>query len=380
MYFNHRLYRRLAHLSVFGHSPIGRPRAAVYVFFFAVLPIVELVNAVCFWLDDVLFPGYRRRDVDGAVFIVGNPRSGTTLMHRLMAKDSRRFFTFHSWEIVFPAVVQKMVLALCGKVDRRLGDVGERAIRRFEDARFEEFNKMHRVGLFLPEEDDKLLIHTLSSLDLLWFFPYAELGRFARFDEAVPDRDQARIMKFYTACVKRQAYFRGTGVLLSKNPLFSGKLRALRKYFPSGRFIYMVRNPLDVIPSMLDMAQKIWERTQGARAPAAMEEEIYETLKFFYDYPLRVLDEVPPGSCAIVKYDDLVREPQRVVETVYARLGLEATPEFRELLRVEAERILAYRSEHAYSLGEQSITRERIVSDLKHVFERFGFDPRSAAA
>jgi hypothetical protein len=151
-------------------------------------------------------------------------------------------------------------------------------------------------------------------------------------------------------------------------------------HFPKGRFIYMVRNPLDVIPSMLDMAQKIWERTLGTRAPAAVEGEVYETLKFFYDYPLRVLDEAAPDSYVIVKYEDLVQEPQRVVEMAYARLGLDATPEFREVLRVETERILAYRSEHAYSLGEQSITQERIVSDLKHVFERFGFDQRSAAA
>ena len=365
---------------MFGQSRLGRPRAGVLAFFFVLLPIVELVNAVCFWLDDLFFPGYRRMDVTGAVFIVGNPRSGTTLMHRLMAKDNQRFFTFRSWEIMFPAIVQKTVLSLCGRLDRLLGDVGERAIRRCEEAWFEEFNKMHRVGLFLPEEDDKLLIHALSSLDLLWFFPVPELNRFARFDEAVPEGDKARIMKFYASCVKRQACFRGGGVLLSKNPLFSPKLRTLMTHFPKGRFIYMVRNPLDVIPSMLDMAQKIWEKTQGRRAPAAVEEGVYETLKSFYDYPLRVLDEAAPDSYVIVKYDDLVRDPQGVVEMAYARLGLEATPEFREVLRAETERILAYRSEHAYALGEQSVTRERIVSDLKYVFERFGFDQRSAAA
>jgi len=380
MYFDLRLFRRLAYLSWFGRPRIGRPHVAFCVFFFGVLPIVELVNAICFRLDDVFFPAYRRTDIAGGVFIVGNPRSGTTLMHRLMAKDTRRFFSFHSWEIIFPALIQKRALGLCGKVDRLLGDVFERVIRRCEDAWFREFNRMHRLGLFLPEEDDKLLIHAVSSLDLIWFFPFAELNRFARFDEAIPAEKKARIMTFYKACVRRQAYFRGTGVLLSKNPLFSPKLRALAEHFPKGRVVYMVRNPLDVIPSMLDMAQKIWERTRGSRAPTAMEEEVYETLKFFYDYPLRVLDEAAPDSYVIVKYEDLVREPQRAVEMVYARLGLEATPEFREVLRAETERILAYRSEHAYSLGEQSITRERIVSDLKHVFERFGFDQRSVIA
>ena len=82
----------------------------------------------------------------------------------------------------------------------------------------------------------------------------------------------------------------------------------------------------------------------------------------------------------MAKHDDFAREPERVIERVYAQLGFDVTPEFLEVLRVEAERILAYRSEHAYSLLEQRITRERIVTDLAHVFDRFGFEARTSAA
>jgi hypothetical protein len=383
MYFDHRTYFRLVYLSFFGRPKIGGlgpGRILFLLAFFALLPCVELFNALCFFLDDVFFPAHRRTAVESPIFIVGNPRSGTTLMHRLMAKDSKRFFSFYSWEIMFPAIVQKTLLSLLGKLDHRLGDILERTVRSLEDTWFKEFNKMHRVSLFLPEEDEKLLLHTLSSLDLIWFFPFTELHRYARFDEAVPEAQKRRIVGFYESCVRRQAYFRRGGALLSKNPLFSPKLRTLLAHFPEGRVIYMVRNPLDVIPSMLDMAQEIWKRTIGTRVPPAMEENIYEILKFFYNYPLKFLDGLEGTAYTIVKYDDLVREPERVIERVYARLGLDVTPEFREVLRVEAERILAYRSEHAYSLRERCITRQRIVTDLKHVFERFGFEARISAA
>jgi hypothetical protein len=335
-----------------------------------------MLNALCFFLDDLLFPQYRRVEIGTPVFIIGNPRSGTTLLHRLLAKDRQRFFSFCTWEIMFPAIVQKTALAFLGRLDRRLGGFMARGIERLEEAWLKEFNKIHPVGLFLPEEDDKLLLHAVSSLDLIWLFPFPELTRLARFDEAVPAMEKQRIMDFYTACVKRQAYVRGGGSLLSKNPLFSPKVRTLWERFPGARIVYLARNPLDVIPSMLSMADRLLERTSGEKASPAMEEALYEGLKFFYTYPLGIFDGADPGACAIVNYEDLVRDPARVVEEVYARVGFEMTAEFRETLGVAAARTLTYQSEHAYSLEARSVTRARIVADLKDVFARFGFDER----
>jgi hypothetical protein len=382
VYFDVRTYARLALLSC-RELLHGRPLRLRHLFslfvFFCLLPCVEIFNAVCFVLDDLLFPWYRRVEIGTPVFIIGNPRSGTTLLHRLLARDRQRFFSFCTWELMFPAIVQKTALDFLGRLDRRLGGFAARGIERFERAWLKDFNKIHPVGLFLPEEDDKLLLHAVASLDLIWLFPFPELTRLARFDEAVPAMEKQRIMDFYTACVKRQAYVRG-GSLLSKNPLFSPKVRTLWERFPGARIVYLVRNPLDVIPSMLSVADRLWERMTGEVASPPMEEALYEGLKFFYTYPLGILDGADPGAYAIVSYEDLVRDPARVVQEVYTRLGFEVTAEFRKTLGVAAARTQTYQSEHAYSLEARSVTSARIVADLKEVFDRFGFDRRGVGS
>jgi hypothetical protein len=383
VYFDVRTYGRLALLScreLLRRRPLRLRHLFSLFVFFCLLPCVEIFNAVCFFLDDLLFPRYRRLEIGTPVFIIGNPRSGTTLLHRLLARDRQRFFSFCTWELMFPAIVQKTALDFLGRLDRQLGGFVARGIERFERAWLKEFNKIHPVGLFLPEEDDKLLLHAVASLDLIWLFPFPELTRLARFDEAVPAMERQRIMDFYTACVKRQAYLRCGDSLLSKNPLFSPKVRTLWERFPNARIVYLVRNPLDVIPSMLSVADRLWERMSGEVASPPMEEALYEGLKFFYTYPLGILDGADPGAYAIVSYEDLVRDPARVVEEVYTRLGFEMTAEFRETLGVAAARTQTYQSEHAYSLEARSVTSARIVADLKEVFDRFGFDRRGVGS
>src|SRR5262249_21447043 len=76
-----------------------------------VLPAWALANALCMKLDAWVFPDFRRHPVRSPVFIVGNPRSGTTLLHRLLCGDTERFVYFRTWEILLPSLVQRKLVA-----------------------------------------------------------------------------------------------------------------------------------------------------------------------------------------------------------------------------------------------------------------------------
>ena len=68
-------------------------------------PLVIIWNHVGFWLDDLLYPRWRQEPVVSPVFIVGNARSGTTWIHRILCSDSDHFTAPETWEIVFAASV-----------------------------------------------------------------------------------------------------------------------------------------------------------------------------------------------------------------------------------------------------------------------------------
>ncbi len=379
LYFNFNRFFRAFYVSVKKRhefpAPFDAKRVLFLVGFFIGYSLVQLFNRICFIVDDILYKDWRKVKLKPPVFIVGNPRSGTTFIHRVMAHDTDQFFYFKAWEIFFPAIVQKKALAALGALDRRLGSPLGKLVVFIESRVFKDFNKMHHLSLFAPEEDDKLTLHIFSSLDLLWFFPFKELTiDYAYFDQMVGDRDRRRIMTFYADCIRRQAFYKKTeGRLLSKNPVCPPKIKSLMEFFPGCQFIYPVRNPLQVVPSMVNMAHAMWRATIRIAPGYPMQEQVYETLKHYYLYPLRCFEEAAQGSYALVKYDDLVARPKEEIQKIYRGLGLSLSKDFCRMLEEEERRARSYKSEHDYTIEALEITPERIVSDLEEIFQRFGF-------
>ena len=376
--FAARALLRLFRLSFFTREdPHPRPRLRFRLQFFTLFPLIELFNAFCLLLDGLLFPGCRRARIREPIFIIGAPRSGTTILHRVMTQDEERFFFFRTWEIVFPSVLQKKVVSVVGRLDRLTGNRLRAALLRSQARRLEKIQHIHEIGLFLPEEDDKLFVHIVASMDLGWYFPYGGFAKMAQLDVAVDPRDQRRIMDFYLRCVRRQAYFKGgRRTLLSKNPMFSGKVANLLRCFPDCRFIYLVRNPLDVVPSSISLARVIVRSSLGIAPGAELDEQSWEIVRFNYLYPLDRLSGLPEDRFVVVSYDDLMRQPKEVTRRIYRQFGLTLTQEFERRLDLEAAKMARHKSVHEYSLDQCSVTRERIVTELRPIFDRFGFDTR----
>lgn len=80
------------------------------------VPVMAAVHAVCFALDPVLFPSLRRTEVREPVFCVGHARSGTTYLHRLMARDDQ-FSVVMMYEMFFPSLLEKRALRLLFHAD-----------------------------------------------------------------------------------------------------------------------------------------------------------------------------------------------------------------------------------------------------------------------
>ncbi len=354
-------------------------RALAQMAFFSLYPAYQIINRLCLLMDDVLYSGWKQTPLKQPVFIIGNPRSGTTFLHRIMANDEEHFFTFLTWELLFPAITQKRALRALARLDRFTGGAIEKKVRQKEKEYFSDFNKIHRIGLFFPEEDDKLLFHHCSFHGLAWFFPFEEIKRYHKFDLELPEKEKKAILTFYEQMLRRQAFYTGgRRRLLSKNPASSLKVQSLLERFPDCRIIYMVRNPLEVVPSTVNMAHALWRRMAGVdQRTYPYLEGVYEVVRLFYEHPLKVLDLQPEASYRLVRYEDLVREPTRVVKALYEWLDLKISLSFEQVLMAEEQRARRYASEHVYSLEDMAIAPSRIVEDLRFVFEKFGYDAKS---
>lgn len=349
-------------------------RAIVLLASYALFIVVETGNWIGFLLDNILFPGYRVQPIDKPVFIIGNPRSGTTFLQRLLARDTANFSCLKMWEIFFaPSITQRKIVWTLGAVDRWVGAPIKHVFDRL-DARIRASTKVHRVGLHMPEEDEYLFLHTASTIIPGLLFAVLELAYpYVFFDRDIPPEEQARVMEFYAGCIRRHLYAHQTpGHFLSKNPYFTPKVGALRAAFPDARFILLVRNPLRVIPSYTSLSEYL-VRVLYTKKASSMRDYVLTATQHWYRYPASRLAGAP-DSFTEVKFEEMIRDPQATLTAIYRHFDLEIIPAFATILQQETERTRTYKSEHVYSLEEMGFTREEILDTYSDVFEKWGYE------
>ena len=378
MLFDLRTYLRMFRLA-FADRPRGGRLVLLVLLAFGI-PLVAAFHALCMALDRLLFPGFRRVEVREPVFVVGHARSGTSLLHELLARDGERFSTFLTWELFLPAIVQKKLVRGLGRLDRAwLGGAVDRRIKAWEDRAFARGREMHPMSLTRPEEDEFLFAASCASGVWVLLFPYWRELDYLYYTDQMPRRRRQRLLRFYRGCVQRQLYLNGAEkVHLSKNPTFCGKVESLIEAFPDARFVVCMRTPYDTIPSLLKLVTRNW-KAAGCR-PERMEDSrrvLAEQSFHSYRHPLEVLARHPEVRRAVVDYRALVEAPKRTVLEVYGRLGLPVSPAYEKALDAEEARSRSHRGEHVYSLGEFGLEPGELRARLGDLFERYGWEPEA---
>ena len=361
-------------------------RLIILLAFFLFFPLLEFSIWLGFLFDRFFFRGYRQERVKSPVFIIGNPRSGTTLLHRLLAKDGERFTTMQMWEILFaPSITQRKIIRGLASVVPWFSKMLHERLAIVEKGWYEQ-SPMHQISLSEPEEDDYLLLHIWSALATgLSAGLVEEAIPYTYFDTALPQTERRRIMGFYKRCVQAHLHARrkldnmASRCYLAKNPALSPKVDTVFEYFPDAKFIYLVRSPLQVIPSYVSMMKFSWRAVGIPGAGHVVQDYVIEMARHWYSYPLQRLERAPDDCYAIVKYDDLVGDPERTVREVYARFDFEIDPTFARVLREESAKARGFRSQHQYVLEDTGLSRQQILNDYREVFERFGFDTQGEA-
>lgn len=365
-----RLFRR-----AFREATTPRRRRVVWTLFFAI-PLLAGLNACCLALDRLVFPRFARIAVRAPVFIIGHSRSGTTLIHELLAADEQ-FSWFMAYELFLPALVQKKLVRALGRFDReRLGGKYEKRLVAWQDRVFAAGRQMHPMDLMGPEEDEFLLALTLYSGTVGVVFPNLDdLQPYSRFDERLDAPTRRRVMAFYRACVQRELLLNGTGKThLSKNPMFSSKVASLLETFPDARFVVMVRNPFETIPSIQKMMLRNYKASGTDRAAIAAALAIVgENSLAHYLYPFEILARHPETRWTAVRYELLTTDPAAAMRQVYEELGLPVTTSSEAAMKRAESHARAYKPAHDYSLAEFGLSPEEIRRTLAPLFERFGW-------
>lgn len=338
--------------------------------------IVTLINIITRLLDELLFPNYKNISVKQPVFIISNPRSGTTFLHRLMCLDEEKYVFNLLYQTTFPSITLYRIIQFFATIDNYCGKYLHRFIEWINTKMFKGWDEIHATGFNKSEEDEGLHFISGISPSIGLITPFLN-----KFNELyIPDnlsiKEKESIKKYYKATIQRWMYALGSDkLLLMKTVMSSGRLEMLRELFPDVKIIFLIRNPYQAIPSFTSMFAEPWSLFYPKIPENSNEYRTWGKLGIqYYQYFNAQKQNFTQENFITVPYTDLVDHPKNVVLKIYKQLRLDTTPEFLEKLEKATSTARAYKSTHNYSLETYGFDKKHIYTELKFIFDEFGFE------
>ena len=316
--------------------------------------------------ERALQPAVAAQTINAPVFIVGLPRSGTTLLHSLMAQDSATRAPL-TRETMFPAGYPETPAAL-GRIHRRAA--GRLAwARRFLPG----FERIHPLGAERPEECVALMAPALTSA---LFHSLHRVPSYQDWFEADP---QVQGFDMHHRVLQQLQSRRGTTRWVLKAPAHLFSLKALLARYPDAQLIQTHRDPLRAIPSIASLNTALRRAFSERVDPEEVGRDCALRWARALDGFLRERDKLPRERVLDVTYAELTGAPLAAVERIYAHLGWSLTPAAQRVMqRSLAANPKDIHGVHRYSLRAFGLDVREETQRFARYCDRFNIRPQVA--
>ena len=298
------------------------------------------------------------------IFVTGLPRTGTTLLHGLLAQDpaSRAPLT---WEMMFPWPGPRHVGR--GHKDRRAA-IAERQIRWFHRLS-PEFRTIHPTGAELPEECLVIASHAFVS------FQFQTMYDVPTYETWLERQDLRGAYAWHRQFLQHLQARWPTRRWVLKAPAHLFGLDALLATYPDAGIVLTHRAPLEVVASLASLTAVLRGTFSDAVSRSAVGAEMTRrwSQALFRALEARDSGRIPAGRVVDVLYPDLVRDPIGVVRMIYRSFELDLTPETESRMRDFLARNPKDRTgRHRYSLAEFGLDPAEETARYAAYARRFG--------
>ncbi|MCY4276478.1 MAG: sulfotransferase [Gammaproteobacteria bacterium] len=305
-------------------------------------------------------PEILEEDITEPTFVIGLPRTGTTILQALLSRDSR-YRSPLAWECLlpYPAPTPETY-----RQNPRIDQIRKEFEQLF--TLVPDFRKMHYMEADEPQECLGITALNFASYQYVclctlpsyadWFFNEA--------DQLENMRWHKRFLQFMQSGGVRPARW------LLKSPLHLVRFNALFEVYPDARIIMTHRDPRETVASMSSLLSSVRSAyTDGEDH----ERSSHETLTFWaraYDRFLDARDELGRDDQILdVKFEDFASDQIGTVDRIYAHFGwpLDATnrAHMQDFLRSQPK---DKHGVHNYSLEAFSLTKADIEREYARYF------------
>lgn len=309
-------------------------------------------------------PEILEEQIGAPVVILGLARTGTTLLHRLLASDAR-FYSTAWWEGRYPVPAPDDING-----EQRMA-VAKAEVAAILEAS-PELAAIHPWDALGADEDNHLLDHTLMSTT------HEALVCIPSYHAWVANQDMRPAYAYWKKMLqllqwqKRRRGLPPAERWVLKTPVHLGYVDIIADMFPGAHFIQTHRDPLSTIPSYSSMVHSLWTGVCQVADPVEAGRQSSATLERNLKRCLRARDALAPDRFFDVDFRETVSDPLGLVERIYAHLGMPLTETARAgIATYMANNPREKRPPHHYTLEQFGFTEAEIKSRFREYRERF---------
>ncbi|MBW2396694.1 MAG: sulfotransferase [Deltaproteobacteria bacterium] len=305
-----------------------------------------------------LHPEIHDERIEAPTFIVGLPRSGTSILFELLACDPECGVP-QTWEALFPCPAPETAhYADDPRIERAHALVTQwtRAVP--------EFGTMHEMGGTIPAECGLIWANTFVSDHI------ASLQQAPSYAAWYATADMRPVYEFHRTFLKILQWRHPRRRWLLKAPEHQSHLATLLAVYPDAQLVQTHRDPVRCMASTTSLLGALyWIRSDQPFDSTAFEDIVFgEATAARLEHVMNQRDDgtVPAENICDARYADLMDDPMACIERIYDHFG-------RTLGDAARQRMTAYLAakpkgkfgEHRYTLSA-----ERVANDRAH-FRRY---------
>jgi len=321
------------------------------------------VNRLHYVNDRKKWPEIANEKIVKPVFIIGMPRTGTTILHDILAVDPDNKAPL-TWEVTFPSPPPE---AASYETDPRIA-VCE-ALFPDIDAQIPGFKAMHPMGARLSQECVVMMGDTMCTA------LFHNQFRVPSYQDWVDlEADWAPVYAFHERQLQH-LQFRNPGPRwVLKTGAHMWGLEHLLARYPDARIVFTHRDPVMTATSYASLTALVRSMGSDEVDPIEIGEDWTKRICRVSEHAISVRDAkaYPDAVFYDMYFQDFVKDQFREIEKIYEAIGLPMTSEGAARMKAFiAENPKGKHGEHRYSPGDYGLDPRQVRLDFQVYLDRF---------